>query len=75
MLLFYYFILLTCNFDLFQEELKRGRRQSSDPDQLCPTVSQYIMPRAAVNANGNIDRQINRQIGRRTDRQTHNIAS
>jgi hypothetical protein len=37
---------------LQQEELKRGRRQSSDPDQLCPTVSQYIMPRAAVNADG-----------------------
>jgi len=35
-----------------KEELIRGKRQSSDPDQLCPTVSQYVMPRAAVNSNG-----------------------
>jgi len=35
-----------------QDELTRDRRQSSDPDQLCPTVSQYIMPRAAVNSQG-----------------------
>ena len=37
---------------IFQAELTRDRRQSSDPDQLCPTVSQYIMPRAAVNTEG-----------------------
>jgi len=35
-----------------QAELTRDRRQSSDPDQLCPTVAQYIMPRAAVNTDG-----------------------
>jgi hypothetical protein len=34
------------------DEVFRGRRQSSDPDQLCPTVANYIMPRAAVNSKG-----------------------
>ena len=34
------------------DEVFRGRRQSSDPDQLCPTVASYIMPRAAVNSKG-----------------------
>ena len=34
------------------DEVFRDRRQSSDPDQLCPTVSNYIMPRAAVNSKG-----------------------
>ncbi len=36
------------------DEVFRGRRQSSDPDQLCPTVASYIMPRAAVNSKGRL---------------------
>ena len=28
---------------------QRGRRQTSDPDTLCPTSARFIMPRAAMN--------------------------
>ena len=34
------------------EEQQRGRRQTTDPDQLCPTVASFVMPRAAVNSQG-----------------------
>ena len=30
----------------------RARRQTTDPDQLCPTVATFVMPRAAVNTAG-----------------------
>ena len=33
-------------------EQDRGRRQTSDPDQLCPTLASFVMPRAAVNSQG-----------------------
>ena len=35
-----------------EEEQQRGRRQTTDPDQLCPTVASFVMPRAAVNSQG-----------------------
>ena len=34
------------------EENMRARRQTTDPDQLCPTVATFVMPRAAVNTAG-----------------------
>ena len=34
------------------EEQLRDRRQTSDPDQLCPTLASFVMPRAAVNSAG-----------------------
>jgi len=34
------------------EENQRNRRQTTDPDQLCPTVASFVMPRAGVNAKG-----------------------
>ena len=34
------------------DENKRNRRQTTDPDQLCPTVANFVMPRAGVNAKG-----------------------
>ena len=36
-------------------EQERGRRQTSDPDQLCPTLASFVMPRAAVNSQGDQD--------------------
>ena len=33
-------------------EQERGRRQTTDPDQLCPTLASFVMPRAAVNSQG-----------------------
>ena len=33
-------------------EQERERRQTTDPDQLCPTVASFVMPRAAVNSQG-----------------------
>ena len=30
----------------------RDRRQTSDPDQLCPTLATFVMPRAGLNAQG-----------------------
>ena len=33
-------------------EQERGRRQTSDPDQLCPALASFVMPRAAVNSQG-----------------------
>ena len=33
-------------------EQQRDRRQTTDPDQLCPTVASFVMPRAAVNNQG-----------------------
>ena len=35
-----------------EDDQERDRRQTSDPDQLCPTVSSFVMPRAGVNAKG-----------------------
>ena len=41
------------NAELFEpNENLRNRRQTTDPDQLCPTVASFVMPRAAVNAKG-----------------------
>ena len=37
---------------LSQQE--RERRQTTDPDQLCPTVASFVMPRAAVNSQGEL---------------------
>ena len=37
-----------------EEDKERDRRQTSDPDQLCPTVSSFVMPRAGVNAQGGV---------------------
>ena len=34
------------------DENQRNRRQTTDPDQLCPTVASFVMPRAGVNAKG-----------------------
>ena len=34
------------------EEQLRERRQTTDPDQLCPTLASFVMPRAAVNSQG-----------------------
>ena len=34
------------------DENQRNRRQTTDPDQLCPTVATFVMPRAGVNAKG-----------------------
>ena len=34
------------------EEQLRDRRQTSDADQLCPTLASFVMPRAAVNSAG-----------------------
>jgi len=36
-----------------EEDQVRDRRQTSDPDQLCPTLATFVMPRAALNAQGN----------------------
>ena len=36
-------------------EQERGRRQTTDPDQLCPTVASFVMPRAAVNSQGELE--------------------
>ena len=36
-------------------EQERGRRQTSDPDQLCPALASFVMPRAAVNSQGDKD--------------------
>ncbi len=33
-------------------EQERGRRQTTDPDQLCPSLASFVMPRAAVNSQG-----------------------
>ena len=33
-------------------EQERQRRQTSDPDQLCPALASFVMPRAAVNSQG-----------------------
>ena len=35
-----------------QKERERERRQTTDADQLCPTVASFVMPRAAVNSQG-----------------------
>ena len=35
-----------------ETEQERERRQTTDPDQLCPTVASFVMPRAAVNSQG-----------------------
>ena len=37
-------------------EQQRDRRQTTDPDQLCPTVATFVMPRAAVNNQGKTNR-------------------
>lgn len=37
---------------LESDENQRNRRQTTDPDQLCPTVANFVMPRAGVNAKG-----------------------
>ena len=34
------------------DENQRNRRQTTDPDQLCPTVASFVMPRAGINAKG-----------------------
>ena len=34
------------------EENERNRRQTTDPDQLCPTVASFVMPQAGLNAQG-----------------------
>ena len=34
------------------ENQARDRRQTSDPDQLCPTLATFVMPRAGLNAQG-----------------------
>ena len=34
------------------EDKRRVKRQTTDPDQLCPTVATYISPQAAVNSKG-----------------------
>ena len=31
---------------------ERGRRQTSDPDNLCPTAARFITPRAAMSVSG-----------------------
>ena len=36
-------------------EQERERRQTTDPDQLCPTVASFVMPRAAVNSQGELE--------------------
>ena len=33
-------------------EQERDRRQTTDPDQLCPTVASFVMPRVGVNSQG-----------------------
>ena len=38
--------------ELATDEQLRGRRQTTDPDQLCPTLASFVMPRAAVNNQG-----------------------